>query len=380
MPKKVLVLNGQYLPGYKGGGPIQSCVNMIENLKDQFEFYVLTADRDHKEEHPYSEIKVNEWNQVGPAKVFYMSPELQNLSGFQKILNSIDYDTIYFNGFYSPVFTIKPLILRRLGKLKDKKTILTPRGDFTGGSENKKFKKYTYIYLSKLFGLYKNLNWHATSDLEMNDIKKKFNAAEICNVSNLTSNYIPVNSSLSKNRGELRLVFVSRIFPKKNLKFALEVLKEIKSGIVTFDIFGPLEDKLYWEDCNKLIKDMPENVKVSYKGEAPHSEIGNIFSNYHAFLFPTLGENYGHVIVESMANNCLVVLSKGVTPWDSYEKIASTMEYLSNKNGFIKIINDLIALTEEQFSDFTKKNQDYIKDHLINGKRLNIKGYADLLS
>ena len=26
MKKRVLVLNGQYAPGYKGGGPIQSCM------------------------------------------------------------------------------------------------------------------------------------------------------------------------------------------------------------------------------------------------------------------------------------------------------------------------------------------------------------------
>ncbi|WP_435168680.1 glycosyltransferase [Paenibacillus glycanilyticus] len=380
MKKKIIVINGQYLPGYKGGGPIQSCVNMIENLKDQYDFYVLTADRDHKEEQPYSNVKINEWNQVGPAKVFYMSPDFQNLAGFHKVLKSIDYDAMYLNGYYSPVFTIMPLILKRLGKLKNKKTILTPRGDFTGGTENKKLKKYTFIYLSKLTGLYNNLLWHATSELELKDIKKKFKKAEVLNISNLASNYTPVAPSIIKKSGELRLVFVSRIFPKKNLKYALEILKEIKTGKITFDIFGPMEDKLYWEECTGLINDMSDNVKISYKGEAPHSEIGDIFGNYHAFLFPTLGENYGHVIVESMANNCLVILSKGVTPWDSYEEIAATVEHLSNKDGFIKIINYLIDMDEKEFSIIVEKNQKYIESHLLNGKKQNIQGYTELLS
>ena len=58
--KKILVLNGQYLPGYKGGGPIQSCANMIENLSDKFDFYVLCADRDFKDDKPYENIKINE--------------------------------------------------------------------------------------------------------------------------------------------------------------------------------------------------------------------------------------------------------------------------------------------------------------------------------
>ena len=74
-----IVLNGQYAPGYKGGGPIQSCINMVENLYDQFDFYVLCADRDYKETEPYSDIKINQWNEVGHAKVYYLSPDKQDL-------------------------------------------------------------------------------------------------------------------------------------------------------------------------------------------------------------------------------------------------------------------------------------------------------------
>ncbi|MES9760480.1 glycosyl transferase family 1, partial [Priestia megaterium] len=137
MKKRILILNGQYLPGFKGGGPIQSCVNMVENLSDEFEFYVLTADRDFKSTQQYKDILVNSWNQVGSAKVFYMSPDMQTLKGFKKTLNEIDYDLLYLNGFFSPIFTIKPLVLRKLGLLKQNKIILTPRGDFTGGTEKK---------------------------------------------------------------------------------------------------------------------------------------------------------------------------------------------------------------------------------------------------
>mgnify|MGYP007045661960 FL=1 len=75
MKKRVLVLNGQYAPGYKGGGPIQSCINMVENLYEQIDFFVLCADRDYKETVPYSNVKINQWNEVGHAKVNYISPD-----------------------------------------------------------------------------------------------------------------------------------------------------------------------------------------------------------------------------------------------------------------------------------------------------------------
>lgn len=374
--KKILVLNGQYLPGYKGGGPIQSCVNMIENLSDKFEFYVLCADRDFKSDKPYENIKINEWNQVGSAKVFYMSPDKQTLRGFNKILNSIEFDIIYLNGFFSPIFTIKPLILRWFGKLKGKIVILTPRGDFTGGCENKKLKKYSYIYLCKLIGLYKNLVWHATSEIEEKNIKEKFKNAIVFTAPNLAAKFIPKDNIIEKKQGELRLVFISRIFPKKNLKFALEILKEVNHGNIVFDIYGPMEDKKYWNECIEVIKEMPSNVKVSYKGELKHTEIENIFRGYHAFLFPTLGENYGHVIVEAMMNNCLCILSKGVTPWDDYIKKISLGGELWNKDIFIKDIYKLISMNDNEFSKLIYINKKYAEQNF--SLNLEIDKYVEL--
>ncbi len=360
MKKKILILNGQYLPGYKGGGPIQSCVNMIENLYEEFDFYVLCADRDFKEEKPYSNIKVNAWNTVGHANVYYMTPNKQNLKGFEEILNSIDYDTLYLNGFFSPIFTIKPLILRRLGKLRNNKIIITPRGDFTGGCENKKIKKYGYIYFSKIIGLYKKLKWQATSEIEKQDILKKFPEADVFTVPNLPAKFISKEPIISKEIGELRLVFISRIFPKKNLKYALEVLTQINKGNIIFDIYGPMEDKNYWSECKEIIKTMPENVKIEYRGEVQHSEIPHTFEQYHAFFFPTLGENYGHVIVEAMMNNCLCILSKGTTPWNEYIDKLDLGAKLDNRKDFINIIQTLLDIDNTKFRELLIENNEFI--------------------
>lgn len=362
MKKRVLILNGQYAPGYKGGGPIQSCINMVENLYNQFDFYVLCADRDYKETVSYSGVKINQWNEVGHAKVYYLSPDKQDLREFEEAINSIDYDVMYLNGFFSPIFTIRPLILRRLGKLKEKPVILTPRGDFTGGCENKKLKKYSYIYLVKLLGLYSGLLWHATSDIEERDIKQKFEKANVFTVPNLPAKFAPKKPCIFKKTGELRLVFVSRIFPKKNIKYALEVLSKITEGNVVFDIYGPMEDKGYWAECEELVKKMPSNVKVKYCGEAEHKDVPHIFERYHAFFFPTLGENYGHVIVEAMMNNCLCILSKGVTPWDDYIAHLDIGAKLSEQEKFVESVNRLLQLDQSGIDSMLKFNNQYIAE------------------
>jgi len=56
------------------------------------------------------------------------------------------------------------------------------------------------------------------------------------------------------------------------------------------------------------------NVTVNYRGELPMEKVQATFSRYDAFLFPTLGENFGHVVAESLAAGCPVVCSTG-TPW-----------------------------------------------------------------
>ncbi|SCY50875.1 glycosyltransferase family 4 protein [Butyrivibrio sp. INlla14] len=376
--KTVLILNGQYLPGYKGGGPIQSCVNIIENLGSDYKFKVLCADRDYKSDKQYDGITVNAWNKVGQANVYYMSPDVQCLSGFLKILNDTEYDALYLNGFFSPIFTIKPLILRSLGKLKNKqaKIVITPRGDFTGGLENKKIKKYGYIATVKLLGLYRNLLWHATSDIEERDIRRLFPNARTYMIPNLPAKYLPKKIMTEKKPGKLRLVFVSRIFPKKNIKYALEILQQITDGEIVFDIYGPMEDKVYWEECLGIIKNMPSNISVSYCGEVAHDKVSEVFSNYHAFFFPTLGENYGHVIVEAMMNNCLCILSKGVTPWDEYIDLLDLGASLSDTIHFIEIITRLIHADEVHFEKMIGISNKFISDR-INSEQ-DIKKYKEL--
>ncbi|OZT11319.1 hypothetical protein CHN50_17265 [Priestia aryabhattai] len=377
MKKRILILNGQYLPGYKGGGPIQSCVNMVQNLSDKFDFYVLTADRDYKATYPYEGIKVNDWNKVGEANVFYMSPDKQSLKDFKNIFKEIEFDTVYLNGFFSPIFTIKPLLLRMIGGFKNKTVILTPRGDFTGGCENKKVKKYTYIFCAKIIGLYKDILWHATSELEEKDIKKFFKNAKVFTVPNLATKYVPKREFLQKKTKKLHLIFISRIFPKKNLKYALEVLSNVKNGEITFDIYGPMEDLQYWHECEKVIKKIPNNITVNYKGEVTHSKVNSILSNYHALFFPTLGENYGHVIVEAMMNNCIPILSKGVTPWDDYDEDGILLENLSNKNGFKEIINNLTLMDNDSFEMLVTKNKKYLMKK-INSEHDRLKYYTHL--
>ncbi|MEH6993692.1 glycosyltransferase family 4 protein [Neobacillus drentensis] len=363
MPK-ILTFNGVYIPGYKAGGPIRSIANIAENLHDEFDFYILARDRDKGDTKPYQNIKVDDWNKVRDEKVFYHSDKRRIINLIKEVISSKRFDIIYLNGFFSE-YTISYLLLRRLRLVPSVPVIISPRGDLSHGALSiKNMKKSAFIKGTKILGIYNNLHWQATSDIELEDIRSVFGGdISITKVENLpTSNTsLTSNNRKIKELNKLKIVFLSRITKKKNLKYALEILRDIQ-GKVEFNIYGPIanEDKLYWEECLKIIETLPQNIVVKYKGSINHNEINSILLENDIFLFPTLGENYGHVIIEALSAGCPVIISDK-TPWINLEQNGAGWDIPLEHPQLFKIkIQQLIGKDNEYFSNLSENAKKYI--------------------
>jgi glycosyltransferase involved in cell wall biosynthesis len=222
---------------------------------------------------------------------------------------------------------------------------------------------------AKTFGLFKNVCWQSTSAQETAEIKKRISStAIIVEVSNLpnTANEI---KSIEKKRGELKLCFISRISEKKNLNFAIDVLKLITEAEIVFDVYGPIEDKLYWNTCQENTKTLTLNIKFQYKGFLKPTDIGKIISQYHALFLPTQNENYGHIIVEALQHARPVILSDQ-TPWRNlqHENVGFDIA-LSDKTKFILAINILVNLSQSEFDEMSKTCISYI-NHQLNIEKI----------
>jgi glycosyltransferase involved in cell wall biosynthesis len=328
--KTVLVLVGSYLPGYKAGGPIRSIENLVRALGEEIQFRIVTLDRDLGDKGPYPGILRNQWVRVGHADVMYLRPGWRGLINTLWLLCSVDPTTVvYLNTYFSPRFSMLAVIMRRLGLCRPRQIVLAPRGEFAPGALSlKKRKKLIYIALSRWFGLHRGILWQASSELEAVDIDRNNPKQPNIEVAGVISGSIgngvsqevgsPLGGRRSKKAGELRVVFVSRISPIKNLLSALRMLGDL-SGNVSFDIYGPLEDPGYWSECERLISTLPSNVRAHYRGRIEHRKVTDLFAEHDLFLFPTLGENYGHVICESLTAGCPVLISDQ-TPWRDLEK------------------------------------------------------------
>lgn len=336
---RVLVFIDGYYPAKNYGGPVESIFNIVEQ-SSEVQFFIITRDHDLNSHSRLKGIKRG-WNIYGRANVNYLSNEEANIRNIIYILEEINPDCIYINSLYD----YKGIIASKLYMInRDIKLVIAPRGQLSKSALNiKKNKKYFYLKFFNLFLLEKKWLWHSTSKLESENIlgNVRVEQERIFEIANLSRTF----NKITKNRSDeiLNIVTVARVCEMKNLIYSIDVLKDINVR-VNFDIYGNIEDEIYWSKCRESIKKIKnKKVTINYCGILEKEEFEKKFKKYEVFLMPTLGENYGHSIVEAMALGCIPVISDR-TPWSDINEFGCGYSISLNKR--IEYIKKITYLSE----------------------------------
>jgi glycosyltransferase involved in cell wall biosynthesis len=365
--KIILTFISYYLPGYNSGGPVRTISNMLNLLADKYTFKIITRDRDELEHKPYQNIIVDEWRSFKNCEIYYASPK----NSLRKVLNNIHFDTYYLNSFFDFNFSIKILMLIKLGLIPAKEIILAPRGELSKGALSlKSFKKNIFLFLAKFLNLHKDVTWHASSKYEAAGIEENFRK----NVKIKTAMDIPGFDQIvpckrkEKKKDGLNILFISSITPMKNLHFVIEVLNNVY-GNFALDIYGQIKDKTYWQRCQRQVSDRIKD-HINYKGKIDNNLLHTVYPNYDLFFFPTLGENFGHVIFESLAYGTPVLCS-GNTPWDKLDEFNAGWNLsLDNLQNYVSLIEKLVLIVDEEYNKYITGCQQYLYQ-LKNEKTIN---------
>lgn len=365
MKKSILLLCDYFLPSTRAGGPLRSIVAIIEALKKDFDITVVTRNHDLCVVESYSDIISNQIQQVDGYQILYLS-EKNKFAGIRYLLKNNHYDIIYCNSFFAPYFSVIPQFQEWLSRRKTR-IIISPRGELGDGALSiKSIRKQYYLPVFKWLYANKNTEFLAASDSEKKEIGKAvgegFIITTIANLSQQKNRSSVVNT---KKENNLHIVFVSRISKKKNLSFALTVLFAVKER-VTFDIYGPIEESEYWNDCLQLIQRLPSNIQVNYCGALHPDQVADTLPPYDLFFLPSWNENYGHAIVEALAAGCPVLLSNQ-TPWHDLSQYDAGWEFdLSKPNQFSEKIDSLAAINPKEYERYKKAALDYYKIRIAN--------------
>lgn len=313
---RVLVTCPSFEPGHRGGGPIRSVARIVDSASEDIEVRLVTSDRDVGTSQPYPGLS-GQTIERGRTLVTYLDRHsARQWLRFVRELRRESFDVLYVNSLWEPWFSQLPLLLAALHVLRVRTVLIAPRGELSKGALGLKArKKRAVLPLVRLMLRMLDVRWHASTKLEADDILSSIpraapRAIVIC--ADVSSAQIhPLG--IEPHAPPIRFVFISRISPKKNLDLAISALAFVTTE-ATLDVYGPLEDKSYWARCEEHIAPLPSHITVTYRGELPPHDVPATFARCDAFVFPTRGENFGHVIPESLAAACPVICSD-LTPW-----------------------------------------------------------------
>jgi glycosyltransferase involved in cell wall biosynthesis len=313
MTVRVLATADYFEPGFRAGGPVRSLALLVDTAPPGVDLTLITRDRDVDATGPYPGLS-GRWVRRGRAHVFYVPVrDREAWTSLWRALRGTTFDVLYVNSLWSPMFTVLPVLARRLGMIRAGRVIVAPRGELSPGAlSQKSWKKRPFAAVWG--GLLKraDVTWHASTVREAAEIRAVFPWARV----HVSPNQValpaePLDPIVGP--GLPRFVFMSRIVPKKNLLTVIEAVAGLPHP-PALDIYGPVEDAAYWRRCLRYLETTRVADRVQYRGELPPTAVRETFQRYDAFLFPTHGENFGHVIAESLSASCPVICSDQ-TPW-----------------------------------------------------------------
>lgn len=365
----ILIVSNFYLPGYKSGGGMRTIANTVERLSDKYEFRIITRSYDAGEDRiPYEDVSIGTWNKVGSAEVFYLRKDRDIREVIPLAISEFRPAALYANSFFSRL-TIETLKLRRTGEIASLPFIIAPCGELSPGAlQLKRTKKKVFLRAAKQIGLYADLLWKASTEDEAREIAE-LNArnAKIFVAPDLPpASIFPEFDSgqkLRKAEGKADFVFLSRFDRKKNLKWFLENVSVQAPGS-KLDVYGTVQDKEYLEEFLEAARKGTHGLEVNFKGPVPYEEVPQTLFQYHFLVMPTLGENFGHIFLESMTAGSPLLISDR-TPWrDLEEKNSGWSIPLEDPASWQNTVARCVSMGEQEYSSMSESARRYALGYL----------------
>lgn len=360
--KKLLIMASLFWPQKNSGGPPVSILNLVKSIQGNFDISIISKNHELGETASLPGIQ-DGWNTFPFGKAYYVPHGQHNFQNITALIEQVQPDVIYQNSFFSwdDLFPV----LKYKKKHPHIKVIVAPRGEFYPERLQKgRLKKTVYAKLVSASGLLRDVYFQGTGKDECDQCHSLLSIPEshLVNIQNLAVVGKPARTGIEKKPGQLRLVFIARVHPTKNILNAIQWLGSV-SGQVEFDIYGPIEGEQHWQQCQEAMAALPDNIRVSYKGMVDHDQVADVISRYHGYYMPTRGENFGHSIVESMLVGRPVVISDQ-TPWTDVHGVGGYSYPLNRTEQFSAAIEQLCAMEQADYDRLCQGAKTYINKKL----------------
>ena len=132
------------------------------------------------------------------------------------------------------------------------------------------------------------------------------------------------------NSDTLNVLFIGDVNQRKGIKTLLEVAKRMRHNGFTFNLIG-----VGYEAFPDIF--MPYQQYVNFLGYVNFDDLLEQLKSNHVFLFPTMGEGFGLVLLEAMAAGLPIISTPNCGGYDLVSE---------GKNGFIVHVGDSVTIEE----------------------------------
>lgn len=350
MKKKILILCEYFPPAEKAGGPLRTLEAIASTLGESYNVFVVAKGFDFLSTEPLKDVRLNSWNVKSRYQVYYTDRNAMSFRLYLEIYKAIAPDLIYLNSFFSPRFAFLPLLSSLIFRTR---FLCSPRGELsTEALAIKSFRKRAFLFFTK--PLWRSrFKFVASSDRESSDIEKRLDiGSEQCIVLSepTLKRFYEVLPS-DKKIGFLNVVFLARLNPIKNLKFAINCIKEC--GQATMNIYGPInsaEEQRYWKECQDIIFENNLNDRIQYRGQIDNNDVNAMISKHDLLFAPSSSENFGHTILESLTAGRPVLIGDQ-TPWSAVTKLNAGFAFpIGDQQAFVTALHYYSSLDSGAFN------------------------------
>jgi glycosyltransferase involved in cell wall biosynthesis len=316
---KVLHVVPSFHPAYSYGGPIRSSFELCRNAVELgCEVRVLTTDASGLD----SVLEVDKKEEVQlpeGLRVRYCARRLRHSVSptLMRLLPAYMRwaDLVHLTGVYN--FPTFPTVF--WGRLLNKPLIWSPRGAlqrWEGSSRvgPKAVWDFVWYHAADRSGL----TMHVTSDQESRETSARFPKLQMAMIPNGVD--VPVDLNRVERNGELRMLFIGRLDPKKGIEALLRACNLVDSAPPWRLAIAGWGAPRYVSQLKEQIHALGLSRRVEMLGAVVSKQKKELFECSDVALVPSYTENFAIVAAEALAHGVPVIASKG-TPWSRLEEM-----------------------------------------------------------
>lgn len=362
--KRILVFCDYYLPSVGAGGGVRILANIISSFSHKYDFYVVTNDHDSKRDRrPFSNVKFDEWTTYNGTAVYYYSAGSLPETKILELIDGITPDLVLINSLFSYA-PARFLWLRRKPSIKEIPFVVLPCGELLAAAlKQRRLKKKAFLTIFRLRGLFDSAVWRASSEEEKQGIFDSVDRrADVVISPDLTP--VDLGAGLEKiekpikEKGRVIFSFVGRIIEHKNLLFFLKAMRNVHSGDIHINLIGPKENDSYWKRCAAEISQLSGNITVESTEVLPHDQVLKVLRESHFMVLPSRSENFGYVIIESLAVGTPVLISDR-TPWDLEGRNVGAVLPLEDPEKWVETVERIVEMDQQEYDQWSAAAKEY---------------------